>query len=325
MSQQSGNNPILPQNIQQTSVRWRWLFLGLSAFTLCFLGNTSLLPRSSQLARAQSIELLPVFKFGSRTLELGMAGTDVAELQSRLRQLGYFDGNATGVFDRATQASVTQFQRDFRFDADGKAGVETLTALLESDQRGDIWQILPLVGLRQGSVGIEVQQLQLLLQNNGFPPGNIDSRFGTDTQDALVQFQRYYGLTQTGVVDKRTANRLVRVNNPLPVQTFVPEPEIEAKHLYVVVIPQRNDELLLQDVRGFFPNATLVETDRRGVYIEVGRFLDRDFAQNQSNNARDRGFDARVVYLRNQSIASTDESSLQPFNIPTLRPLPVPF
>lgn len=325
MSPQSGTNPILPQNTRQTPVQWRWLFLGLSAFTLSFLGDIPLLPLGNEFAVAQSIELLPLFKFGSRTLELGMAGTDVAELQRRLQELGYFGSNITGIFDRATQASVTQFQRDLRFDTDGKAGVPIQVALLELDQREDIWQTRPLLGLRQGSVGVEVQQLQLLLQNNGFPPGNIDSRFGTDTQNALIQFQRYYGFTETGVVDERTANRLVRANDPLPVQTFFTEPEIEAKNLYVVVIPQRNDEWLLQDVRGFFPNATLVETDRRGLYVEVGRFLDRDFAQNQSNNARDRGFDARVVYLRNQSIVSTNEPSLEPLNIPTWRPLPVPF
>jgi peptidoglycan hydrolase-like protein with peptidoglycan-binding domain len=323
MSPQSGTNSVLPQHIRQTPVGWRWLLLGLSAFTLSFLSYTPLLPPGNQWAVAQSIELLPLFQFGSRTLELGMAGTDVAELQRRLQQLGYFDGSITGILDRETQESVIQFQRDFRFDTDGKAGVQTQTTLLELDQRGDIWQTRPLVGLRQGSVGGEVQQLQLLLQNMGFSPGKIDSRFGSDTENALIRFQRFHGLSATGVVDERTATRLVRVNARPPVQEFVRE--IEEQNLYVVVIPQRDEEPLLKDVRWFFPEARVVETDRRGPYVEVGRFLDRDLAEIRSDLARDRGFDARVVYLRNQSIASTDEPLLEPLNIPTWRPLPVPF
>jgi peptidoglycan hydrolase-like protein with peptidoglycan-binding domain len=258
--------------------------------------------------------LLPLFQFGSRTLELGMKGTDVAELQGRLKQLGYFEGSVTGIFDRATQESVIQFQRDFGFDADGKAGLQTQTTLLKFDR---------LVGLRQGSVGVEVQQLQVWLQNTGFSPGNLDGRFGTDTESALIRFQRFYGLSATGEVDARTATYLAQVNTLPQEQPFFPE--IEEQNLYVVVIPQQDDESLLQNARWFFPSATLVDTDRRGTYVEVGRFLDRDLAETRSNLARDRGFDARVVYLRNQSIVSSDESSSESLSIPLWRPPPVSF
>lgn len=325
MSRQSGKTLVFLPIVWHPKAPWRWLFLGLSAFTLSFLGYTPLHPQGNEWVLAQSLEALPPLKFGSRTLELGMAGTDVAELQQHLKALGYFEGSVTGIFDRTTQESVIQFQRDLGFDADGKAGVETQTALLEFDQRADLWQIRPLVGLRQGSVGVEVQQLQLLLQNRGFPPGKIDSRFGTDTEAALIQFQRYYGLLATGVVDERTANRLVRVNTPLPEQPLYTEPEIEEKNLYVVVIPQQNDDSILQNVRWFFPNATFVDTDRRGSYVEVGRFLDRELAETRSDLARDRGFDARVVYLRNQSILATDEFPSERLNRPTWRPPPLPF
>lgn len=325
MSRQSGKTIVFLLKVWYPTALWRWLFLGLSAFTLSFLGYTPLHPQGNELAFAQSLESLPLFKFGTRTLELGMAGTDVAELQQRLKVFGYFEGSVTGIFDRTTQESVIQFQRALGFDADGKAGVETQTALLELDQRADLWQTRPLVGLRQGSVGVEVQQLQLLLQNRGFPPGKIDSRFGSDTQSALIQFQRYYGLSATGVVDERTANRLVRVNTSLPDQPFDLEPQIEEENLYVVVIPQQNDDSILQNVRWFFPNATFVDTDRRGPYVEVGRFLDRELAETRSDLARDRGFDARVVYLRNQSIIATDELPSERLSIPAWRPPPLPF
>jgi peptidoglycan hydrolase-like protein with peptidoglycan-binding domain len=305
------------------SFRSRWRSIALLALALSLLGYTPLLPHRNKLATAQSIESLPPFKFGSRTLELGMAGTDVIELQRRLKQLGYFEDSVTGIFDRPTQDAVLQFQRDFLLEADGTVGTPTQTALLEINQGEDVWQIDRWVGLRQGSRGVEVQQLQLLLQNQGFTPRNIDGRFGTDTESALMQFQRFYGLSATGVVDERTAIYLNRVKTLLPEPYIVPE--IEETTLYVVVIPQGDDKLLFQNVRWFFPDATLVDTDRRGIYVEAGRFLDRDVAEARSNLARDRGFDARVVYLRNQPLVSEDKLPLAPLNIPPWRPLPVPF
>lgn len=299
------------------------VFLVLSTLSLCSLS----IPLSAKNDRvlAQSLESLPAFKFGSRTLELGMAGVDVAELQERLRTLGYFNASITGVFDRTTQDSVIQFQRTFGFVADGKAGVETQTALLELDRRPQLEQIRPLIGLRQGSVGSQVQQLQSLLRNIGFPPGKLDGRFGSDTEAALMQFQQYYGLSATGVVDERTANRLLRVYAALPGQPSYQEPDVEEENLYVVVIPEHKDESILQNVRWFFPNATLVDSDRRGPYVQVGRFLDRELAQTRSDLARDRGFDARVVYLRNQSSRATDESPSERLSIPTWRPPSSPF
>lgn len=314
-----------PSGLNDAITRISGVFVVLSTLAFGFLSSPLLLLAGGDRVLAQSLESLPAFKFGSRTLELGMAGVDVAELQQRLKTLGYFDASITGVFDRTTQDSLIQFQRTFGFVADGKAGVETQSALLEFDRRPEIEQTRPLVGLRQGSLGREVQQLQSLLRNIGFPPGKLDGRFGSETETALIQFQQYYGLSATGVVDERTANRLLRVYATLPGRPSDRLPEIEEENLYVVVIPEQNDESILQNVRWFFPNATLVDTDRRGPYVQVGRFLDRELAQTRSDLARERGFDARVVYVRNQSIPATDESPSQRLSIPTWRPPLIPF
>lgn len=58
--------------------------------------------------------------------------------------------------------------------------------------------------LRYGSQGPFVQYLQLALWRAGFAPGAIDGIFGTRTLDALVKFQRAYGLVDDGIAGPKT-------------------------------------------------------------------------------------------------------------------------
>lgn len=58
--------------------------------------------------------------------------------------------------------------------------------------------------LRYGSQGPFVQYLQLALRRAGFAPGAIDGIFGTRTLDALVKFQRAYGLVDDGIAGPLT-------------------------------------------------------------------------------------------------------------------------
>src|SRR5690625_45325 len=58
-----------------------------------------------------------------------MAGDDVAQLQRRLSELGFYAGPVDGTFGPLTHAAVTEFQRDCALDADGVVGVETLDTL----------------------------------------------------------------------------------------------------------------------------------------------------------------------------------------------------
>lgn len=58
--------------------------------------------------------------------------------------------------------------------------------------------------LKRGDRGPAVSRLQTLLKNNGFDPGTIDGIFGPKTESAVKYFQRYKGLSVTGVVDVRT-------------------------------------------------------------------------------------------------------------------------
>ena len=63
------------------------------------------------------------------TVAWGSRGTEVTAVQQRLKQYGYLDGAADGVFGQETYDAVVWFQRKNGLTADGVAGPATLAAL----------------------------------------------------------------------------------------------------------------------------------------------------------------------------------------------------
>lgn len=59
----------------------------------------------------------------------GMRGDEVVRVQQKLRQWGYYDGSADGVFGRETYEAVVRFQKKNGLKADGVAGKDTLAAM----------------------------------------------------------------------------------------------------------------------------------------------------------------------------------------------------
>lgn len=169
-------------------------------------------------------------------LRVGDAGTPVLEMQELLNGIAVnypsikpiFPLN--GVFGTNMEDSVKTFQRIFNLTPDGIIGKGTwykisyiyvaVRKLAELTSLGRIEGLIsgefPGRNLSEGDKGVEVQQLQYYLSViatfiKEIPPVVIDSRFGRTTEQAVLAFQRKYGLIQDGVVGISTWDRIYQV------------------------------------------------------------------------------------------------------------------
>ena len=61
--------------------------------------------------------------------KIGSISQEVKDIQTVLKQKGYYSGNIDGIFGTATKKAVTAFQKDVGLTPDGIAGKNTLKAL----------------------------------------------------------------------------------------------------------------------------------------------------------------------------------------------------
>ena len=139
-------------------------------------------------------------------LEKGSTGSDVKDLQTKLKKLGYYDAYVDGDYGDTTVAAVKAFQKKYNLTADGIAGKETLKKLdsvyknTDSDKDDD--------SLRMGDSGSAVKDLQTKLKKLGYYDGTVDSTFGSGTYAAVKAFQKKYNLTADGVAGSETLKKL---------------------------------------------------------------------------------------------------------------------
>ena len=143
---------------------------------------------------------------------IGSKGDGVKEVQQLLQAMGYYTGLIDGVYNSTVSYAVRRFQeRNGILPVDGKVGPKTLTALRDPNAvAADTYkQGVTLNGsLTIGSTGSDVKTVQQCLLDMGFYKGPIDSYFDQDTANAVMAFQRKYGLTPDGVVGNDTYNAL---------------------------------------------------------------------------------------------------------------------
>lgn len=165
-------------------------------------------------------------------LRLGDSNEEVREIQRQLNRisLNYPSipkiPDTSGIFEASTQNAVRQFQRIFNFAQDGIVGKETwykikyiyngIKGLSELYSEGislsEAQRKFPRV-LKRGDRGEYVRVLQYYLNFLGFfnsklPQISVDGIFGQETYDAVLTFQRVYGLTVDGIVGRGTWNQI---------------------------------------------------------------------------------------------------------------------
>ncbi len=59
----------------------------------------------------------------------GASGQTIKEIQTRLKNWGYYSGNVDGIFGSGTEDAIKKFQKKNGLDADGQVGNKTLAAL----------------------------------------------------------------------------------------------------------------------------------------------------------------------------------------------------
>ncbi len=77
----------------------------------------------------EEAEALDLAEFGSRVMQRGDEGIDVAVLQQKLKQLNYYNGSIDGLYGGGTAEAVKKFQKDNGLQADGVFGESSFAVI----------------------------------------------------------------------------------------------------------------------------------------------------------------------------------------------------
>lgn len=136
---------------------------------------------------------------------LGASGLDVADIRSRLGQVG-FELPPGDVFDAACERAIRQFQQQRGLRVDGRVGHETFRALDEA--RWHLGDRMLAYTVSHPLVGDDVATLQRRLSAMGFDCGKADGIFAARTETAVREFQRNVGLVVDGTCGPATYRAL---------------------------------------------------------------------------------------------------------------------
>lgn len=149
------------------------------------------------------------------TLKAGMTNNEVKKLQERLIALKYLDTKATGYYGSATKAAVEKFQALHNLKVDGIAGAGTQQQLFASSAKANgasstsgSESMQKYDTLKYGMKSSAVTTMQKKLKSLGYLSASATGYFGTETQKAVVQFQKAHKLAADGVAGSATLSKL---------------------------------------------------------------------------------------------------------------------
>ncbi len=152
----------------------------------------------------------------------GSRGQAVADLQTRLKELGYYKSEITRSYDMRTRSAISRFQEKNGIKKNlGNATAET-QALLYSKLAipADVKPTpaptplpsAPTEKLVRGKSGKEVTNLQKVLIGLGYYEGKANGKYDNKTIEAVTEFQKKNGLKADGVAGTNTISLMFSGN-----------------------------------------------------------------------------------------------------------------
>ena len=173
-------------------------------------------PRNVKNTKTQIKTLAPV---SGVIIRLNNRGELVRTVQTRLKELGYYAEEITGIYNKTTQSAVKAFQKKNGLKADGICGSDTQAVLLgvgalsatatatpeptAAPTAAPTFQV-PSATVRKGSTGENAKLVQQRLKDLGYLKGKVDGDFGTSSVTALKSFQTKNGLKADGEAGRDT-------------------------------------------------------------------------------------------------------------------------
>ena len=155
-----------------------------------------------------TLNLIPLNKTEALS-KYGSTGSEVIQIQKKLKNWGYYSGDVDGIFGSQTLNAVKLFQQKNGLSVDGIAGLQTLRAMgIATSSTSSNSSKVSSIPIKYGARGNDVKTIQSKLKDWGYYTGSIDGVFGSGTKSALVSFQKNNGLTADGIVGSKTLKAL---------------------------------------------------------------------------------------------------------------------
>ena len=184
---------------------------------------------------SEGVKLELVSRQYKTELKEGDSGDNVSLIQYFLSLISQFNDfippvAIDGIYGPATANAVSAFQQSEGLPQTGVVDKATWDALysrytsvvagLPADFRNNGIPVYPGSALRRGQSGNNVRQLQIFLSkiadfNSSIPKVSVTGNFGSETENAVLAFQRAYGLPQRGVVGLNTWNAIANLYNDI--------------------------------------------------------------------------------------------------------------
>ncbi len=253
------------------------------------------------------------------TLEEGNTGEPVKLLQNRLAELGYYEGEITGVFDQETENAYRAFESKQGIEEDGIATPEDLLVIYGGSAL-TVWAIVtptpsptiepPEDTVKLGDESDDALRVQERLAQLGYYEGELTGIFDEDSEDALKAFQANNLITDDGVCGSVTRTILFGISPiyaeataPVVVPDETAEP-ITEENTILITAGSKGEMVLSLQMRlqelGYY-------TSRQdGIYLSDDITAVRSFQENNGLTIDGKaGYETQYVLYSEEAVAGT--------------------